>query len=81
VSTNNDSFIKSVLVFALDGGLFEGESLMVYPPTPTGTGWLLVLRLVLAVVLMVVVGCAGRYYCLMDSLFRRHGPSATQGTT
>lgn len=36
VSTNNDTIIKSVVVFALDGGLFEGESLMVYPASPTG---------------------------------------------
>lgn len=35
LSTNNDSVIKTVLAFALDGGLFEGESLMVYPDAPT----------------------------------------------
>lgn len=37
ISTNNDTIIKSVLVFALDGGLFEGESLMVYPPSSTNS--------------------------------------------
>lgn len=37
ISTNNSSIIKSVAVFALDGGVFEGESLMAYPPKPKPT--------------------------------------------
>merc|ERR1719326_2735952 len=34
IATNNSSIIRSVAIFALDGGIFEGESLMSYPNKP-----------------------------------------------
>merc|ERR1712032_1264818 len=37
LSTNNSTIIKSVAVFALDGGIFEGESLMCHPQKPRST--------------------------------------------
>lgn len=37
LSTNNSTIIKSVAVFALDGGIFDGESLMSYPSKPSST--------------------------------------------
>jgi len=37
IGTNNDTLIKCILVFAFDGGLFDGESLVVYPSSPTCT--------------------------------------------
>ena len=37
VSTNNDTVIKSAVVFCLDTGLFGGESFVVYPATPGQT--------------------------------------------
>ena len=37
VATNNDSVVKSVLVFDFDGGMFEGECLMVNPAAASST--------------------------------------------
>ena len=37
VSTNNDTVIKSVVVYCLDTGLFGGESFVVYPASPGTT--------------------------------------------
>jgi hypothetical protein len=37
VATNNDTVVKSVIVFALDSGLFDGESFVVSPTAPTNS--------------------------------------------
>lgn len=37
LSTNNETVLKSVVVFTLDSTLFDGESLMVYPSHPSNT--------------------------------------------
>jgi len=37
LSTNNEAVIKTVVVFTLDGSLFDGESLMVHPSNPSGS--------------------------------------------
>jgi Bardet-Biedl syndrome 2 protein len=37
LSTNNETVIKGVILFTLDGSLFDQESLMIYPANPTTT--------------------------------------------
>jgi hypothetical protein len=37
ISTNNDTVIRSVVVFSLETGLFEGESLVQFPAAPVNT--------------------------------------------